>query len=176
MYFTGFRCLGCGAHYAPDRDVLLCPACHNLLEALYDYDGIRAHVDRNEIAASRNGVWRWASLLPVQDHNAIVTLGEGDTPMLRCERLAKSVGVRELWLMSDAANPTGSLKDRSVTVAATKAVRSKASSEAKLNADLKISSEAKPTNWPIVTYSWRLISSSATRSTVPKRLVRTGMP
>jgi threonine synthase len=100
MYFTGFHCLGCGTHYAPDRDLLLCPKCHNLLEADYDYEGIKTRVDRN----------------------AIVTLGEGDTPMLRCDRLAKAVGVRELWLMSDAANPTGSLKDRSVTVAATKAV------------------------------------------------------
>lgn len=122
MYFTGLRCLGCGVHHAPDSDVLLCPNCQNLLEATYDYDGIKSRVDRNEIAASRQGVWRWRALLPVLDDNAIVTLGEGDTPMLRCDRLAKAVGVRELWLMSDAANPTGSLKDRSVTVAATKAV------------------------------------------------------
>jgi threonine synthase len=122
MYFTGFRCLGCATHYSPDRDLLLCPECHNLLEATYDYEAIKTRVDRNEIAASRRGVWRWESLLPVQDRSAIVTLGEGDTPMLRCDRLAKAVGVRELWLMSDAANPTGSLKDRSVTVAATKAV------------------------------------------------------
>jgi threonine synthase len=122
MYFTGLRCLGCATHYPPDRDVLLCPACGNLLEAIYDYDRIRAHVDRNEIASSRQGVWRWASLLPVLDRDAIVTLGEGDTPMLRCDRLARAIGVRSLWLMSDAANPTGSLKDRSVTVAATKAV------------------------------------------------------
>lgn len=121
MYFTGFRCLGCSKHYA-DRDVLLCPECDNLLEATYDYEGIKAQVDRGEIAASRRGVWRWGALLPVLDPKAIVTLGEGDTPMLRCDRLAKAIGVRELWLMSDAANPTGSLKDRSVTVAATKAV------------------------------------------------------
>jgi threonine synthase len=122
MYFTGFSCLGCGAHHAPDRDVLLCPECHNLLEATYDYDGIKARVDRDQIASSRQGVWRWGALLPVQDRSAIVTLGEGDTPMMRCDRLARVAGVRELWLLSDAANPTGSLKDRSVTVAATKAV------------------------------------------------------
>lgn len=122
MYFTGFRCLGCGMHHAPDRDVLLCPECGNLLEATYDYGGIKAHVDRNEIAADRSGLWRWGALMPVLDRTAIVSLGEGDTPMLRCDRLAKAMGVRELWMMSDGANPTGSLKDRSVTVAATKAV------------------------------------------------------
>jgi threonine synthase len=122
MYFTGLTCRGCAAHYGPDRDLLLCPTCHNLLEAEYDYEGIKSRVDRDQVAASRIGVWRWASLLPVLDPKAIVSLGEGDTPMLRCDRLAEAVGVRELWLMSDAANPTGSLKDRSVTVAASKAV------------------------------------------------------
>jgi threonine synthase len=60
--------------------------------------------------------------LPVLDPSKIVTLGEGGTPLLRSERLARECGVRELWLKSDAtANPTGSLKDRSITVAATKA-------------------------------------------------------
>lgn len=122
MYFNGFICVGCDLHYAADRDVLLCTECGNLLEAIYDYDGIRAHVDRGEVAASRRGVWRWSALLPVLDAKAIVSLGEGDTPMLRCDRLADAIGVRELWLMSDASNPTGALKDRSVTVAATKAV------------------------------------------------------
>jgi threonine synthase len=58
----------------------------------------------------------------VLDPTRIVTLGEGGTPFLRSERLARACGVRELWLKSDAANPTGSLKDRSITVSATKAV------------------------------------------------------
>ncbi len=122
MYFTGFHCLGCGAHHAPDQDLLLCPACGKLLEADYDYARMRSGLSRAGIAARPPGVWRWKELMPVLDYGAIVSLGEGDTPMLRCDRLARSVGVRELWVKSDASNPTGSLKDRSVTVAATKAV------------------------------------------------------
>jgi len=121
-YFTGFSCVGCGASYEPSQDLLLCPGCDNLLEARYDLAGLREHLDRNEIAARPPGVWRWRELMPVLDFGAIVTLGEGDTPMLRCDRLAKIVGVRELWVKSDASNPTGSLKDRSITVSATKAV------------------------------------------------------
>lgn len=122
MYFTGFRCVGCAGTYPADRDLLLCPKCDNLLEATYDYAGMKCRVDRDAMAARPPGVWRWHELMPILDKGAIVTLGEGDTPMLRCDRLAKIVGVRELWVKSDASNPTGSLKDRSVTVAATKAV------------------------------------------------------
>ena len=121
-YFTGFSCVGCGTEYGPGQDLLLCPSCHSLLEAKYDYQALRRNLDRNEIATRPSGVWRWRELLPVVDAQAIVTLGEGDTPMLRCDRLAKFVGVRELWVKSDASNPTGSLKDRSITVSATKAV------------------------------------------------------
>jgi threonine synthase len=121
-YFTGFTCVGCGAPYQPSQDLLLCPVCHSLLEANYDLSALRDHLDRDAIAARPKGVWRWRELLPILDVGAIVTLGEGDTPMLRCDRLAHAVGVRELWVKSDASNPTGSLKDRSITVSATKAV------------------------------------------------------
>ena len=122
MYFTGFDCLGCRAAYPPDQDLLLCPACHELLEARYDLARFGREVDRDALARRPSGVWRWTELLPVLDPSRIVTLGEGGTPFLRSERLARACGVRELWLKSDAANPTGSLKDRSITVSATKAV------------------------------------------------------
>jgi threonine synthase len=122
LYFTGFDCLGCHAAYAPDQDLLLCPRCHQLLEARYDLARFGREVDRDALARRPAGVWRWRELLPVLDDARIVTLGEGGTPFLRSERIARACGVRELWLKSDAANPTGSLKDRSITVSATKAV------------------------------------------------------
>ena len=122
LYFTGFDCLGCHASYPPDQDLLLCPACHDLLEARYDLARFGREVDRDALARRPSDVWRWTELLPVLDPTRIVTLGEGGTPFLRSERLARTCGVRELWLKSDAANPTGSLKDRSITVSATKAV------------------------------------------------------
>jgi threonine synthase len=122
MYFTGFDCLGCQAAYPPDQDLLLCPQCHDLLEARYDLARFGREVDRDALARRPADVWRFTELLPVLDPTRIVTLGEGGTPFLRSERLARACGVRELWLKSDAANPTGSLKDRSITVSATKAV------------------------------------------------------
>jgi threonine synthase len=122
MYFTGFDCLGCRAAYPPDQDLLLCPECHQLLEARYDLARFGREVDRDALARRPSGVWRFTELLPVLDPSRIVTLGEGGTPFLRSAGLARACGVRELWLKSDAANPTGSLKDRSITVSATKAV------------------------------------------------------
>ena len=121
-YFTGFACVACRAEVAPEQDVLLCPACGNLLDATYDYDRLRRDVDRDGLAVRDSTVWRWHELLPVLDRDKVVTLGEGGTPLLRADRLARSMGIRELWLKSDATgNPTGSLKDRSITVSATKA-------------------------------------------------------
>lgn len=121
-HFTGFTCVACRARYAPDQDLLLCPACQNLLEADYDYPRLARELDRDALARRPADVWRWRELLPVLDPTRIVTLGEGGTPLLRSERLAREIGVRELWLKSDATgNPTGSLKDRSITVSATKA-------------------------------------------------------
>jgi threonine synthase len=121
-YFTGFTCVHCTATYAPDRDLLLCPKCQNLLEADYDYARLARELDRNALWRRPDDVWRWRELLPVLDPTKIVTLGEGGTPLLRADRLARACGVRELWLKSDAFNPTGSLKDRSITVSATKAL------------------------------------------------------
>lgn len=122
-YFTGFSCVGCRTPYPPDGDLLLCPGCDNLLEAQYDYARLGREVDRDALLRRPDDVWRWLELLPVLDPSRIVTLGEGGTPLLRSDRLARACGVRELWLKSDAtANPTGSLKDRSITVSATKAL------------------------------------------------------
>jgi threonine synthase len=122
-YFTGFSCVQCRAAYPAHRDLLLCPTCGSLLEAEYDYARLAREVDRDALLRRPDDVWRWLELLPVLDASKIVTLGEGGTPLLRSARLARDCGVRELWLKSDAtANPTGSLKDRSITVSATKAL------------------------------------------------------
>lgn len=121
MYFTGFTCVKCERIYRPDEDLLLCPACDSLLEAQYDLARLGRELDRDALAQRPATVWRFAELLPVLDPGRIVSLGEGGTPLLRSERLARACGVRELWIKSDTGNPTGSLKDRSITVSATKA-------------------------------------------------------
>ena len=65
---------------------------------------------------------RFRDRLPVTDATPVVTLGEGSTPLLRADRLAAAVGVRGLWLKWEASNPTGSYKDRGMTLAVSKAL------------------------------------------------------
>lgn len=65
---------------------------------------------------------RFRDRLPVSERTPVVSLGEGSTPLLAAPRLAEVAGVRELWLKWEASNPTGSYKDRGMTVAVSKAV------------------------------------------------------
>src|SRR4029079_7598012 len=65
---------------------------------------------------------RFAAQLPVGPQTPVVSLGEGSTPLLRADRLARAAGGREVWLKREAAEPTGSYKDRGMTVAVSKAL------------------------------------------------------
>ena len=67
---------------------------------------------------------RFRDRLPVIDATPVVSLGEGSTPLLPAPRLAQAAGLRELWLKWEASNPTGSYKDRGMTVAVSKALES----------------------------------------------------
>jgi len=67
---------------------------------------------------------RFRERLPVSPSTPVVSLGEGSTPLLAAPRLARAAGVRELWLKWEASNPTGSYKDRGMTVAVSKALES----------------------------------------------------
>jgi len=69
---------------------------------------------------------RYRDRLPVTDATPIVSLGEGSTPLLSAPRLSERLGV-ELWLKWEGANPTGSFKDRGMTVAVSKALEEGAS-------------------------------------------------
>jgi threonine synthase len=66
-------------------------------------------------------MWRWKELLPVRDDTAIVSLGEGDTPLLEINRLAQTLGFTHLYLKDESRNPTGSFKARGLAAAVSKA-------------------------------------------------------
>jgi threonine synthase len=97
-----------------------CPACFGPLDPVYDWDALAAVVTRESIAAGPASIWRYAALLPV-DPPEDPRLAPGLTPLVRADRLAAELGLQELWLKLDAANPTHSFKDRVVAVAAQKA-------------------------------------------------------
>jgi threonine synthase len=66
-------------------------------------------------------MWRFRPFLPLDSGETPVTLGEGDTPLLACPRLGERVGIRDLWIKDEAANPTGSFKARGLSAAVTRA-------------------------------------------------------
>ncbi len=112
------RCIECGKKYT-DGKVLTCE-CGGLLEV--NLDLARVRVNRKTLEGRAPGVWRYKEFLPVKAASKIVTLQEGGTPLYKAERLAKEVGVKELYLKNEGANPTGSFKDRGMTVGVTKAL------------------------------------------------------
>ncbi|HET6965922.1 MAG TPA: threonine synthase [Acidimicrobiales bacterium] len=118
-YVEGLRCRECGRPY-PAEALHVCEWCFGPLEVVYDYEAIRSAVSREKIAAGPLSIWRYADLLPASAEGA-VSLGAGFTPLVRADRLAAELGLRELWIKNDTLNPTGSFKDRVVSVALTKA-------------------------------------------------------
>ncbi len=118
-FVEGLRCRECARPY-PAEALHVCEWCFGPLEVVYDYEAIAATVSRERIAAGPLTIWRYADLLPARPEGA-VDLGAGFTPLVRADRLAAELGLGELWLKNDTLNPTGSFKDRVVSVALTKA-------------------------------------------------------
>ena len=119
-YLVGLRCVSCGAPTTDRTRDPLCPACGGFLQAEYDLDKMRAEVDRDALAAQPPGMWRWRCLLPVRDERHVVTLQEGDTPLLRMQRLEAEFGCPRFFIKDESRNPSGSFKDRGASVTAGK--------------------------------------------------------
>jgi threonine synthase len=115
----GLRCRECARSY-PAEALHVCEWCFGPLEVVYDYEAIAASTSRERIAAGPKTIWRYADLLPASAEGA-VDLGAGLTPLLRADRLGAELGLSDLWLKNDTVNPTGSFKDRVVSVALTRA-------------------------------------------------------
>ena len=118
-FVSGLTCRECARPY-PAEALHVCEYCFGPLEVAYDYEAIAASITREKIAAGPATIWRYADLLPVSGQNP-VNLGAGFTPLVRADRLAAELGLGELWVKNDTLNPTGSFKDRVVSVALTKA-------------------------------------------------------
>jgi len=91
------------------------------LDIYYDYDRLGEAIDRKKLHSRPPGVWKYFEFLPVRDKRNIVTLSEGATPLLKASNLAKEIGLKELYIKDETRNPTGSFKDRSMTVGVSKA-------------------------------------------------------
>ena len=120
MPATALRCRICETTYPLDP-IGVCASCFGPLDPVYDKHEQRRTVTRESIEAGPRTIWRYADLLPVAPPEES-TLPVGWTPLIKVQRLADAVGVGELWLKLDTANPTHSFKDRVVAVACAKAL------------------------------------------------------
>jgi threonine synthase len=120
-FMKALKCRECGREY-PLTATHVCEFDFGPLEVAYDYERIRATLTRETITARPQSMWRYRELLPVAGEP---TVGRqvGYTPLVRADRLAKRLGIRELWIKNDAVNyPTLSFKDRVVSVALSRSV------------------------------------------------------
>ncbi|MGQ0721765.1 MAG: threonine synthase [Candidatus Eiseniibacteriota bacterium] len=119
--FLGFDCARCGAPAPPEPRIGVSPCCAGPLFARYDFAAARSALPAPGGGGAR-GVWRYAAVLPLPPGARPVTLGEGGTPLLEIARFGRRCGAERLHLKIEAANPTGSFKDRGMTVAISLAV------------------------------------------------------
>ncbi len=118
--FTALKCKECGAEYELQAKHV-CDCCFGPLEVKYDYDAIRRTVTRQTIEAGPNSIWRYRAFLPVATDN-VIDVGTGMTPLVKSHRLARRLGLKNLYIKNDAVNmPTLSFKDRVVSVALSRA-------------------------------------------------------
>ncbi|MFN3926120.1 MAG: threonine synthase [Pseudanabaenaceae cyanobacterium] len=118
--FHELKCKECGAEYTA-KAIHVCELCFGPLEVKYNYDAIASKVSRETISNGPNSIWRYRHFLPVATDNYI-DVGTGMTPLLLANRLARRLGLKELYIKNDAVNmPTLSFKDRVVSVALSRA-------------------------------------------------------
>lgn len=108
-------CPKCGLE-SSSKTVFQCSGCGSILEVGLE----TGHLTRSDLFNLRKSgdmtIWRWFDFMPVQNRSAIVSLGEGYTPLIQAKRLGREMGIPRLYLKNDTVLPTGSLKDRSNAV------------------------------------------------------------
>ncbi len=122
----------CGARYGITEIIYNCGKCGGLLDAAYDFSGIDAAACKklwrerrmSNAPLDQSGVWRYRELIPfLDDWRHVVTLREGNTPILDAPRAAAYAGMKRLAFKHQGFNPTGSFKDNGMTCGAAQAAR-----------------------------------------------------
>jgi threonine synthase len=118
-FFAHLVCTKCGTLYERDsrKDLCSVSGCAGSLFARYH----PRPLDRDAPRDRPRSMWRWHEMMPVEDPANVVSLGEGDTPLLRAERLGSPHGFPDLWIKDEGNNPTGSFKARGLSAAVSRA-------------------------------------------------------
>ncbi|MGD6806284.1 MAG: threonine synthase [Candidatus Bathyarchaeia archaeon] len=116
------ECINCKATYSIDEIVYFCRKCGDILEIKFEANELTQAAKTSDWKTKPLSVWRYRPFMPIHESTKIVTLGEGGTGLHRSERLGNELGIKNLYIKNEGENPTGSFKDRGMTVGVTKAV------------------------------------------------------
>jgi threonine synthase len=120
-FLSHLECALCSHTFEADRLWNLCPECNKPLLARYDLEAARQAVAPQDLVRREPNLWRYRELLPVQDPQYALCLGEGFTPLVHATRLGQAVGFARLYIKDEGLNPTGSFKARGLGVAVSRA-------------------------------------------------------
>ena len=109
------KCISCGEEYNLAEIIYTCHKCGSTLEVV-----CRPNVSKDIFNCRKSTMWKYKEFMPV-DESKIVSLEEGGTPFCKCQKLGDKLGI-ELYVKVEGSNPTGSFKDRGMSVGITKAV------------------------------------------------------
>jgi threonine synthase len=125
---VSFKCIECGKEYPLTEFIYSCRECapkgmfRGTLDIEYDLEEAKSKLSREILKARNTPCWKYKELLPIFDESFIVSLGEGNTPLQKADKLGTSIGSKMLFLKNETRNPTWSFKDRIFSVMVSKAL------------------------------------------------------
>ena len=119
-FVTHLECARCGAMHDAGREQHLC-SCGGPLLVRYDLERLKQAVGRENLAAREASLWRYREFLPVEEESAVISMGEGWTPVLPLARWGSRRGFSRLYLKDEGRNPTGTFKARGAAVGVSRA-------------------------------------------------------
>jgi len=114
------KCAKCGKEYT-DRNVPPNDGCGGRIDISFELEGLKEIFTRQSVEQRKGGLWKYFELMPLKKRESIVTLGEGNTPLLRSSRLGDQLKLGNLFLKIETTNPSGSFKDRPICVGVSRA-------------------------------------------------------
>lgn len=116
------ECINCGKKYIQTDVIYKCKICGDLLEVKYDYNEVSKSFSEEQWLERPLNVWRYRELLPIQAASRVVSLQEGGTSLQLCKRLGSKLNLTSVLVKNEGENPTGSFKDRGMTIGVSKAI------------------------------------------------------
>ncbi len=115
-----YKCAKCGKEY-DDSNVPPNDGCGGRIDVILDLETLKGSISREVLEQRKGGLWKYFELMPIRKKESIITLGEGNTPLVASKNLANALSLSNLFLKIETLNPSGSFKDRPICVGVTRA-------------------------------------------------------